>query len=217
MAVKYKYVYIYIIIVVAIILVTTIVLYLCMKKENLDSSYYYVNDGTSISSSLDIDIGKQLLIGGYGGNLGDMLVSNGPSASPAWTSTDNILKIIGSATYTIPETGDLTLHIPINSDIDTSMSVIIQGSATVIPRDVDGQYRIVTVGYTIGSKSGSINMPLSSNMFRVQLPPFVGTNLSLELTITGTGNGVPLSSFYRAPALTNVLDSVIVSYFKVPA
>jgi len=181
-------------IVVAVILVTAIVLYLCIKKEkdtfiNAPLSYY-VTDGTAITSSTDIDIGKQLLIGGYGGKLGDMLVSNGPSASPAWTSTDNILKIIGSATYTIPATGGVKVIIPTNSDIDNSMSVIIQGSATVSG----------TVSYKIGSVSGSINMPPNSNMFRVQLPPLVGTNLSLELTITGTGKGT--------------LDNVLVSYFK---
>lgn len=150
-----------------------------------------MTDGTTITSSPDIDIGKQLLIGGYGGKLGDMLVSNGPSASPAWTSTDNILKIIGSGTYTIPATGGVTATIPINSDIDTNMSVIIQGSATVSG----------TVSYKIGSVSGSINIPPNSNIFRVQIPPLVGTNLSLVLTITGTGKGV--------------LDSVLVSYFKV--
>ena len=182
-------------IVVAVILVTAIVLYLCIKKEkdrfiiNAPLSYY-VTDGTTITSSPDIDIGKQLLIGGYGGKLGDMLVSNGPSASPAWTSTDNILKIIGSATYTIPATGGVKVTIPTNSDIDNSMYVIIQGSATISG----------TVSYKIGSVSGSINMPPNSNMFRVQLPPLVGTNLSLELTITGTGKGA--------------LDNVLVSYFK---
>ena len=189
-------------IVVAVILVTAIVIYLCIKKEKEKDTFinapapplsYYVTDGATITSSPDIDIGKQLLVGGYGGKIGDMLVSNGPAANPVWTSTDNILKIIGSGTYTIPATGGVTATIPINSDIDTNMSVLIQGSVTIVSG---------TVSYKLGSVSGSINIPPNSNMFRVQVPPLVGTNLSLVLTITGTGTG------------TGVLDSVLVSYFK---
>ena len=168
----------------------------------------------------NLNVNKQLSLNGYSGNPGDIMVSNGSSTPPVWSSMSGMMRYLTAVTYTpssywtnvaanasLPFSSSAN-NISINNVTPNKNLLVTLNTATYSSQSGQSNTLTATLSESSGSVAGTVNQT------------WFNTKTALGLTLvfvvpTGTTGGTMTLSFANGSSQFQVGPFITVTVFEI--